>query len=168
MVNDLSDSRNDMLNVLDNTVTMFNQTVVDVSVNRQTINRLTNVTNYLTERLDLLKNVVLNDYFASDLESDMDAVFMDLLGTVKEFRKSVMDLETILALAGNGILPRSLLPPSRFAEILYGIQNVLPRELALPFDPSDTDQYYSATHTETMKTGRSNICDSEHSPAVCK
>ena len=118
---------------------------------RAKVNRLTNVTNYLTDRLDLLKNVVLNDYFASDLESDMVAVFMDLLGTVKEFRKSVMDLETILALAENGILPRSLLPPSRFAEILYGIQKVLPRELALPFDPSDTDQYYSATHTETMR-----------------
>ena len=84
-VNDLSDSRDDMLNVLDNTVTMANETIVDVSTDRQTINRLTNMTNYLTGRLELLKNVVLNDYFASDLESDMDSVFTNLITMVKEF-----------------------------------------------------------------------------------
>ena len=151
-VNDLSDSRDDMLNVLDNTVTMVNETIVDVSTNRRTINRLTNVTNYLTGRLELLKNVVLNDYFASDLESDMDSVFTDLITMVKEFRKSVMDLETIFSLTENGILPRSFLPPSRFAKILDDIQKVLPRELALPFAPSDTDKYYSTSHTQTMRT----------------
>ena len=37
-VNDLSATQNDFLNVVDNTVTMVNQTIVDVSVNRQTIN----------------------------------------------------------------------------------------------------------------------------------
>ena len=51
-VNDLSDSRDDMLNVIDNTMTMFNQTIVDVDMNRKTINQLTNATNYLTNRLD--------------------------------------------------------------------------------------------------------------------
>ena len=110
-INDLSDSRSDMLNVVDNTVTMLNQTIVDVSINREMTNRLTNVTNYLTDRIDLLKNVVLDGYLASQLESEMDAVFTDIISTVREFRKSIMDMETIFALSETGILPRSLLPP---------------------------------------------------------
>ena len=151
-VNDLSDSRDDMLNVIDNTMTMFNQTIVDVDMNRKTINQLTNATNYLTNRLDQLKDVVMDNYVASDLESVMDSVFTDLVTTIREFRKSVMDLETIFSLTENGILPRSLLPPSHFATILDDIQKALPRELALPFSASDTDKYYSTAHTKTMRT----------------
>lgn len=151
-VNDLSDSRDDMLNVIDNTVTMFNQTIVDVSMNRKTINRLTNATRYLTNRLEWLKDSVWDTFIADDLKSDMDTVFTDLITSVREFRKSIMDLETIFSLTENGILPRSLLPPSRFAKILEDIQKILPRELALPFPASDTDQYYSTSHTKTMRT----------------
>ena len=151
-VNDLSDSQNDVLNVIDSTVTMVNQTIVDVSINRQTINRLTNVTNYLTNRLDILKDKFTDDYIVSGLESDMEAVFTDLIATTRDFRKSVMDLETIFSLTENSILPRSLLPPSRFAKILDDMQKALPRELALPFPPSDTDQYFSTSHTQTMRT----------------
>ena len=151
-VNDLSDSQNDVLNVIDSTVTMVNQTIVDVSINRQTINRLTNVTNYLTNRLDILKDKFTDDYIVSGLESDMEAVFTDLITTTRDFRKSVMDLETIFSLTENSILPRSLLPPSRFAKILDDMQKALPRELALPFPPSDTDQYFSTSHTQTMRT----------------
>lgn len=151
-VNDLSDSQTDVLNVIDNTVTMVNETIVDVSMNRQTIIRLTNVTDYLTERLDLLKNLELDDYFASDLESNMETVFVDLITTVQEFRKSVMELETIFSLAENNILPRSLLPPSRFARILDDIQKVLPRDLVLPFPPSAVDKYFTISPTQTIRT----------------
>ena len=151
-VNDLSESQNDFLNVIDNTVTMVNQTIVDVSVNRQTINRLTDMTKRLTERLIHLKDDVLNRYFSAKLESDLDTVFTDLVTTVRDFRKSILDLETILSLTENSILPRSLLPPSRFVKILEDIQKALPRDLALPFFPSDTDKYYSTSHTQTMRT----------------
>ena len=43
-INDLSDDRDGMLDVLDNTVTVLNQTIADTIMNRQTINRLTNLT----------------------------------------------------------------------------------------------------------------------------
>ena len=151
-VNDLTDAQDDILDVVDNSVTMINQTIVNVDMNRQTINRLMNSTNYLTDRLNGLKNVVLNSYFASILESDMNSVFNDLSTSIRDFRKSIMNLETILSLTENGILPRSLLPPSRFVIILEGIQKRLPRELALPFAPSDTDQYFSISHTQTIRT----------------
>lgn len=151
-VNALSDSQFDVLNVIDNTVTMINQTVIDVDMNRQTINRLNNITNHLTERLSLLTDIVADDYIASVLEYDMDSVFSDLVSSVRDFRKSITNMETILSLAENGILPRSLLPPSRFAKILSDIQKSLPRDLALPFASSDTDLYYSTSHSQTVRT----------------
>ena len=86
-VNDLSDSRDDMLDVIDNTVTMFNQTIVDVSMNRKTINRLTNVTRYLTNRLEWLKDSVWDAFIADDLKSDMDTVFTDLITRLENFAK---------------------------------------------------------------------------------
>ena len=154
-VNDLTDAQDEVLNVIDNSVTMINQTIVDVDMNRRTITRLMNSTNYLTDRLNGLKDVVLNSYFASILESDMNNVFTDLSTSIRDFRKSIMNLETILSLAENGILPRSLLPPSRFVRILEDIQKGLPRELALPFSPSDTDHYFSICHTQTIRTTES-------------
>lgn len=151
-VNDLSDDRDGILNVLDNTVTMINATVVDVSMNRDTINRLTNVTHHLTKRIDSLKNAFLDTYSASTLESHIDAVFEDLMTTVRDFRKNILDMETIISFTENGILPRSFLPPSRFSKVLDDIQKTLPRDMALPFDPVDTDKYYSTVRTQTFRT----------------
>ena len=151
-VKDLSNSQNDVLSVIDSTVTVVNQTIVDVSVNRQTINRLTNVTNQLTNRLDVLENNLADNYVVSLLESDMDNVFNDLITTVSDFRKNIADLETVISLTENSILPRSLLPPSRFVKILEDIEKALPRDLSLPFPPFDTDRYFSTSRTQTIRT----------------
>ena len=144
-VNELDSSRNDFVNVIDSTVTMVNQTIVDVSVNRQTINRLTNVT-------DLLSDKYADSYTVAMLEIEMESMFDDLILTTRDFRRAVLNLETILSLAENGILPRSLVPPSRLTKILTEIQKKLPLDLALPFPPSDTDSYFSVSHTQTMRT----------------
>ena len=55
---ELSHSQNDVLSVLDNTVTVVNQTLVEVDMNRQTINRLTNVTSYLRDEIYSLRQMV--------------------------------------------------------------------------------------------------------------
>ena len=150
-INDVSETQDGMLNVVDSTVTVLNQTLVNVQMNRKTINKLTDVVNSLTDRLDLLKNGLTNGYFADSLESDMDVVFTQLISALKEFRKDVLGMETVLSFTENGILPRSLLPPSRFTKILDDIQKSLPPELSLPFNVTDTDSYYANVHTLTVR-----------------
>ena len=68
-VNALSDSQFDVLSVIDNTVTMINQSAIDVGMdrltfNRLTFNRLTSITNHL-ERLSLLTKSCKNDSVAN-------------------------------------------------------------------------------------------------------
>ena len=151
-INDVSETQGGMLDVIDSTVTVLNQTLVDVNVNRKTINKLTDLVTSLTNRLGFLKDGLQEGYFADSIESDMNVVFTELIAAVKEFRKSVLDMETILSFTENGILPRSLLPPIRLTKILDNIQKSLPPELSLPFDVTDTDSYYANTHTGTKRT----------------
>ena len=54
-INDVKGTQDRILNVIDSTVTVLHQTIVDVNMNRVTINRLTNITNHLTDRLDQKK-----------------------------------------------------------------------------------------------------------------
>ena len=150
-LNAVSDTEDGMMSVIDSTVTVLNQTLVDVDVNRKTINKLTDLTQALTKRLDVLSNEFMNGYLADSLEADMDTVFTELLSTVKKFRENVQSMESILSLPENGILPRSLLPPVRFAKILDDIQKSLPPELSLPFDATDTDSYYANVPTLTAR-----------------
>ena len=151
-VKELGDSQTDVLSVLDDTVTVINQTLVDVDVNRQMINRLTNLTNDLTKRVNTFRNVMLTDIVITDLQSKLDLVFSDLIASVQDLRKGVFNLEMIFSLAENGILPRSLLPPRRFAEILAEIQKDLPPHVGLPFPPQSTDKYYATVHVQTVRT----------------
>ena len=150
-LNAVSDTEDGMMSVIDSTVTVLNQTLVDVDVNRKTINKLTDLTQALTKRLDVLSNEFMNGYLADSLEADMDTVFTELLSTVKKFRKNVQSMESILSFTENGILPRSLLPPVRFAKILDDIQKSLPPDLSLPFDATDTDSYYANVPTLTAR-----------------
>ena len=57
----------------------------DLRCQYKTLNRLTNITSYLTDRLDLPRDVVMNRYVADNLESDTESVLTELTSTVKEF-----------------------------------------------------------------------------------
>ena len=152
-MNELSASQNDILNVLDNTVTVVNQTLVEIDTNRQTINRLTNLTKYLTNEIYSLRRMVEDNLSSvSELDSMLDIMFADLLNTIQDFRRSVVNMEIIFSFVENGIVPRSFLPPARFSVILEEIQKMLPHKLALPFTPTETDKYYSVIHTQTRRT----------------
>ncbi|XP_043246251.1 uncharacterized protein LOC122393876 [Amphibalanus amphitrite] len=152
-MNELSASQNDILNVFDNTVTVVNQTLVEIDTDRQTINRLANVTNYLTNEIYSLRRMVEDNLSSvSELDSMLDIMFADLLNAIQDFRRSVINMEIIFSFVENGIVPRSFLPPARFTVILEEIQKMLPHKLALPFAPTETDRYYSAIYTQTRRT----------------
>ena len=150
-VNALSDSQNDILNVVDNTVTLINQTVVDVNDNRRTLNRLVNITDSLTDNLKYYEGIVIDEYIASTLSAKMDSIFLDLVSTVKDLRDEILNIETILSLAENGILSRALLPPVRLATVLQDIQTILPRDLALPFSSEQVSKYYANLHSQVIR-----------------
>jgi len=150
-VNDLSDSQNAILSVVDNTVTLINQTVVDVNDNRRALNRVINVTDSLTTRMSYLQNTLIDDYLASTLIAKIDAIFFDLTTTVRDFREEIMNLETTLSLAENGIISRALMPPSQFITVLKDIQTNLPRDLALPFNPKKVHKFYANIHSEVIR-----------------
>ena len=155
-VNDLSDAQTGILSVMDDSVTLINQTVVDVNDNRRTLNRLVNVTNELTDHMTFLKDKLIDQYTASVINTKMDTAFLDLATAVKNFRDDVLNLETILSLAENGIISRSLLPPSQFQNVLSDIQKSLPQGLALPFDPTKIHDYYTNIHSKVTR-GHSGI-----------
>ena len=150
-VNDLSDAQGGILSVVDNAVTLINQTVVDVTNNRQTLNRLINATYGLTNTMRYLRGTIIDEYTVSTLNVRLDSVFIDLSAAVRDFREEILGLETIIGLAENGILSRALLPPNQFTTVLHDIQKILPRELTLPFNPTEISKYYANVHSKVVR-----------------
>ena len=150
-VNDLSSAQTDILSVMEDSVTLINQTIVDVNNNRRTLNRLVNVTNALTDHMTFLEDTLIDQYTASIVNTKMDTVFLDLVTAVRDFRDDVLNLETILSLAENGNISRSLLPPRQFQSVLIDIQKSLPQDLALPFNPTQIHDYYTNIHYKVTR-----------------
>lgn len=149
----LRNSQKEVLHILEQGASILNQTTIDVATNRKALNKLTEFTQSLEEKFASLTKLVLRDLVTfTNIGNDMDLIFQNLHTTFQNIRENLRNLELHYSLAKSGILAHSLFPPRIFKKTLVYIQDHLPKSLALPFKPEETEKFYSIAHVGVSRT----------------
>ena len=143
----LGRSQEQVIHIVQESVSLINATHHDVRVNREALNNLSNATVILekkfkamTDGLDVIKDI-LGVY---ELAIKLHDLFDILTNVIRQAHFNIVELSNNFMSSNHGMLSQSLVGPVQLHRVLRQIQNQLPKDLGLPFrvDHEGLVKYY--------------------------
>ena len=135
-VSNLGRSQEQVIHIVQESVSLINATHHDVQVNREAPNNLSNANVILEKKfkammdgLDVIKDI-LGLYELAIKLHDLFDIFTNV---IRQAHLNIVELSNNVMSSNHGMLSQSLVGPFQLHRVLRQIQNELPKDLELPF-----------------------------------
>lgn len=135
----------DIINTVQQGLTLMNKTNTFAKQNRYTLNKLINATNTIQSQVRDLKYRVLQlepVVIFTFLQDKLHHLFHIVSSTLRQCEMDIQKLYTAIKETNQGQLPMELIPPSKLMILLRKISKRLPKGFLLPVDPMTKVQWY--------------------------
>jgi len=139
-VNRLARTQNEVIHIVEQSLSILNASRLEIKENRQSIIELTDAIQTLDTKVDEIKDALGQEIFETRYFLDLYLRFNLLTDEIKEMLQGALfymeNLKTQINLLSLGTVAPSLIMPRNLRALLLDIKAHLPRQLSLMGDPS--------------------------------
>jgi hypothetical protein len=153
LIASLANSQSKVIHVVEEGLTVLNQTHVYIEKHQNVLNQLINATNMLEKQMQILyremKQVIEPEITYMQLTTRIHDIFHIVTTVVRNTRFHLLDLSSLILHSSHGAMSTALIAPTELESVLRNIKKQLPNDLTLPYHLSAKGliEYYKGLST---------------------
>ena len=160
-INSIASNKNELVHVVQNSLTIVNKTNNIVANNRRSLNLLTAANNKLDKKMRILHNTLIDRTRIQDIKLQMTSKVFGMTNaisrTLRKLTNMVNQLATNMDNALRNQLSTTLITPGHLRDVLHGISKRIPNSLTLKRYDGNSIAWYYKHLPITVIPGQSKI-----------